>query len=148
MESNQIIPGKNLFGQSNFVSNTFDVLIQLGNAPKQRGGKSPLARNTTTDDQMTKNELDRNAIIVHNSVDSTPVGTHGNRDGELEHVISISDLFEMSNINANENNQNTENFNELQLQTNIGIRSSSASIDVGRRGTNAMQEGHHVTHHD
>ena len=125
LESNQIIPDKNLFGQNNFVSNSFDVLIQLGNIPKQRG-------RATTNEKMTKNESDNNEITVDNSVDSIPCETYGNRDGEVEHVASMSDVLDMND----ENNPNGANLNELQ--TDIGVRSSS---DVTRRETNVMKEG-------
>ena len=146
LETNQIIPDKNLFGQSNFVTNTFDVLIQLGTIPKRRDRKSQLSRQAAKDGEMTKNGLNDDAIIsvAMNSFDSIPHVTNNNANGELEHVTSVSDVFEMNGINVNENDENDDkgaNLNELQ--TNIGIRSGSASIDNGtRRGTNVMQEGY------
>ena len=120
LESNQIIPDKNLFGQNNFVSNSFDVLIQLGNIPKQQS-------RATRDEKM----IQKGHESDNDSVDSMPCETYGNRDGEVEHVASMSDVYEMNNNGPNLN----------QLQANIDVRSNSASIDVGRRETNASEEG-------
>ena len=133
LETNQIIPDKNLFGQSNFVTNTFDVLIQLRNMPKRRSRSQ-----ATKDEAMTKNNFDNNAIIVNNS--------DNDQDGDLEHeelATPMTDGFEtnstIDDINVDKNNGNLN-----ELQTNIG--STSVSFDANRRETNVMKEGYEDTH--
>ena len=55
-ETKQIVPDKNLFGQSNFAENAFNVIIQLG--MKAAPGRNHLKKPSHENENRTKKHLD------------------------------------------------------------------------------------------
>ena len=117
LETNQIIPDKNLFGQSNFATNTFDVLIQLRKISKKRSRShshsrsrsSRLARQATKDEEMIKNELNNNAIAVNNDDNDANDNIPINYDVKdvpipvVNYVMTKSDRLETNYVDDTDN---------------------------------------------
>ena len=107
-ETKQIIPDKNLFGQSNFASNAVNVVIQLAKQPVQasRLSISNLDRYFQTT-SMEPVPSDVNAISISNLATTSDIDgedvkhdAFSNSNLEAERpTIPANDTLEMGNIN-------------------------------------------------
>ena len=96
VETKQIIPDKNLFGQSNLAANAFNVIIQLATAPARVRGLSRRGRRSRWKSQSNKvaNIVQDHAYADNAIGIQTPCSSDIDdmiRSGRL-HVASMSDI--------------------------------------------------------
>lgn len=159
LETNQIIPDRNLFGhrQSRFGSDRFDVKIELATSPNPVNRKS-----NSTGAEMTQNMLDSDGVTrtdennylpsqprVHVTTQNTP-GEIASGYGELGDATPMSgDGNDFPTNPPRMGYQNKDGkFEHVKSMSghasdNSDVNDSiSASIDANRKHTNVMQEGY------
>lgn len=133
IETKQIIPEKNLFGQSNIASNAFNVIIQMATKPSRSGKQSRSSRRLRFSKQASKIKdamrttanSTTNINLTATMVATASAGSQGEDESESE--------------NKSENDIVGE-FQDVENMDTVGhVMTTKLS---GHDRTNSMFEGH------
>ena len=136
IETKQIIPDKNLFGQSRFAENAFNVIIQLG--MKAAPGQNHLKKESNENE----NKMEKNLDNVGNQEKMDTMGksgemNNGNEDGYSDDSASKDRVTSGSNVAAGESVATSAD-DKLELAIEYDV----SGLNRERKNTNSMEEGH------
>ena len=159
LETRQIIPDKNLFGQSNFASNAFDVVIQLAkSSSKNMGPKAAVIAQNNQD--MIATYLNNEARAIHNTTRTVPTGqtnpTMGatNRIKDETFCIANVDVANLHETDGRDEGGKLKGESDavamkdvLEIEDNDNDANTNGVAMMSREQTNSMLEGHDDVNH-